>query len=127
MKIIVLGFVSNGPKIVCSDPSVSDTPTHDILYQQTKLSFTLPDGQLTMPCKIQEKLPHFFKRNEKFGPAYFLSLHKEVKSHGNFNYCGAKIVLSHTMFDIKFFEDNLVDYHDHNLVEFLKFGFPPGY
>ena len=57
---------------------------------------------------------------------YFIDLHNSVKCHNSYNYCGAKILLVHTNLNIPFLEENLAEYHDFELINYLKYGFPLG-
>ena len=116
--------VSNGfNELTILSPSVSGTES---ICSNTHAVFNLPNGTCTVQCPIQVKQPHFFKRNEVFGTDYFVSLHKSVKSYNTFNYCGARMPLQHLKLNIRCLEENLTSYHDQDLIEFLKFGFPLG-
>ena len=43
-----------------------------------------------------------------------------------YNYCGAKIPLPHNKLNIPYWRENLSDYNDTQLCEFLEFGWPLG-
>ena len=53
-------------------------------------------------------------------------LHRQVKSHGCYNYMGAHIRLN-SQLNVKKWEEYLCEYWDKQLLQFIQFGFPMGF
>ena len=106
---------------VCPDPEIvaSDTLT-------VSEGFWLPNGLATEPCPLQQSNPVYFNSNDEFPLAYFVNLHKYVKSFNAYNYCGARVPLAHSKLNINNWRQSLVGYHDTELCDFLEFGWPLG-
>ena len=85
---------------------------------------TLPDPEPSFLLRI---IP-----NDRFSPDYFTGLHNLVNApgphypEGTYNYCGARISLVHTNFNLPSWRSLLADYPRKELVDFLEFGFPIG-
>ena len=105
---------------LCSDPV---TLASDM---QVSHGFWMPDGSFTVPCLLQETKPIYFKSNDAFPCSYFIDLHNNVIACGTYNYCGARIPLSHSNLNMSYWREMLIDYHDTDLCEFLEFGWPLG-
>ena len=97
--------------------------------------FYLPDDKIFIDKILPDPEPSFLSRitpNEKFSPDYFTGLHNLVSApsqhypEGTYNYCGARISLVHTNFNLPTWKSLLADYPRKELVDFLEFGFPIG-
>ena len=94
--------------------------------EKYEIGFWLPDGRVTLPCPVQEIKPLYFKGNDSYPWSYFVNLHHYVSTFNTYNYCGAKLPLAHNGLNIKYWRENLADYHDSELCDFLEFGWPLG-
>ena len=85
----------------------------------------LPNGSFF----IDKTLPPsatIFQENATFPTSYFIDLFNKVRSHGTYNYAGARIKLNHTSINIERFRYYLEDYDDIVICQFLEYGFPIG-
>lgn len=57
---------------------------------------------------------------------FYVQLHREVMKHQNYNRFGARIPIP-TKMNLELFENLLQDYHDKEVVEWMRFGWPTGY
>ena len=55
--------------------------------------------------------------------AFLIDAHLKIVKSGKYNFRGKKILLP-WKFNFKFIEEQLVDYHDKEVVGFLKYEFP---
>ena len=100
-------------------------PSIDKVSKLTTLEVMLPGGAvfddkiLPPPCKSISPC-------EKFTKDYFLNLHMTVRSHGTYNYAGARVELEHSSLNMKLFRDGLEGYDDIGVLSYLQYGFPIG-
>ena len=99
--------VSNPNSLKCNSTNSSnfisnaDTDNFDNLVATKTIVdyvFKLPSGQSTSKCELQLKHPIYFMPNPEFSPQYYVQLYNAVAAFGTFNYCGARIPLSHNKF-----------------------------
>lgn len=55
----------------------------------------------------------------------YIQLHRQVKQYGTYNRYGARIPVPSKM-NLTLFENLLTDYHDRDIIEWLRFGWPTG-
>ena len=109
------------------DPSHSPDPaTLASVSHVSSQGFWMPDGSSTETCHLQNDNPVYFNSNKSFPCSYFIELHNNVIAANTYNYCGAKIPLSHSKLNMPYWREMLVNYHDTDLCEFLEFGWPLG-
>ena len=75
------------------------------LKKDTKLidkKILLPNGSFFMDKTLPPSAT-IFQENATFSTSYFIDLHNKVRSHGTYNYAGARIELNHTSININLF------------------------
>ena len=87
-------------------------------------AFILPDGRVAQACPLQLSKPITFIGKNTLSD--HVNLHYRVKSYMSHNYCGARISLSHTTFNIPVWRRELEGSKLIEIADYLEFGFPLG-